>query len=72
MEFKVHRFDLLKFNSINLNKLSTEAASSFIDKYSRIYGQGLQHNYDYIIGRTDNFSSEHYFNSNIFNLLKFK
>ena len=45
-------------------------AEKFIGNHSRLFGQGLSHNYDYIRGLTNNYAAEHYFNKSIFNKLK--
>ncbi len=66
-----------KIDGAKLGKLSqhtviggTEEATLFFDKYSRIYGEGLPHGFDYIKAPTSNFGSEHFFSKGVFHLFK--
>lgn len=61
-----------KFNKLKSIILEEgDAAEAFISKHSRLYGEGLPHNFDYIRGLT-NMGNEHYFNKNILKKLKIK
>lgn len=48
-----------------------EIGGEFLRKYSRVYGEGQKHGFQYIRGIND-LGYEHYFSSDIFHLFKVK
>ncbi|MGW8890055.1 golvesin C-terminal-like domain-containing protein [Streptomyces sp. NPDC055749] len=68
--FRVNKDDFAAMNKVDVTQMSDGDAEAFVDRYSRLYGDGESHNYDYIQGKTG-MGSEHYFNKSVFSLLEF-
>ncbi|MGW7172262.1 hypothetical protein [Streptomyces xanthophaeus] len=69
--FRVSAEDFLGLKKAEIVSMSPEDAERFMDAHSRIYGEGLPHDYDYIRGFTGKYGREHFFDKSIFHLLKF-
>ncbi|MEZ2442976.1 hypothetical protein AB6805_14730 [Chitinophaga sp. RCC_12] len=69
VEFKIDGFKLGKLSQHTVIR-GTDEATSFFDKYSRLYGEGLPHGFDYIKAPTANYGSEHFFSKGVFQLFK--
>ncbi|MVT43128.1 hypothetical protein GO495_21200 [Chitinophaga oryziterrae] len=67
LEFKISRAQLsaLKTHTIIVG---TEEATLFFGKYSRIYGEGAAHGFDYLKAQTGNYGVEHFFSKDAFHL----
>jgi RHS repeat-associated protein len=70
LKFKVSASDFDAMHKADVIKMTPDEAEAFVDKYSRLYGDGAPHDFDYVRGPTG-MGDEHYFNKAIFHLLKF-
>lgn len=70
MEFSISKRAFNKLNKFEV-PINDDLANAWLGKHSSLFGEGVPHNYDYIIRQTG-MGPEHYFNSNIFSKLKFK
>lgn len=70
LKFKVSASDFEAMRKADVIKMTPDEAEAFVDKYSRLYGDGAPHDFDYVRGPTG-MGDEHYFNKAIFHLLKF-
>jgi hypothetical protein len=68
--FRVSEDDFAAMNKADVTQMSSDDADAFMDRYSRLYGAGESHNYDYIRGYTG-MGHENYFNKSVFSLLEF-
>ncbi|MDT0268762.1 DUF6531 domain-containing protein [Streptomyces sp. DSM 44915] len=71
MHFRVSEADFASMNRMDITALSSDDAEAFMDRHSRLYGDGAPHNFDYIRGFTSNFGNEHFFTPSVFCRLKF-
>ncbi|MDT0319899.1 DUF6531 domain-containing protein [Streptomyces millisiae] len=71
MHFRVSEADFAAMNRADITAMPEADAEAFMDRHSRIYGDGVPHNRDYIRGFTSNFGNEHFFSSAVFCRLKF-
>ncbi|MGW2818581.1 putative T7SS-secreted protein [Streptomyces sp. NPDC001415] len=70
LRFKISADDFSSLNRADVTKMNPAEAEAFMDRYSRLYGDGEPHDFDYIRGHTG-MGDEHYFTKDIFHLLKF-
>ncbi|MBC2874223.1 MULTISPECIES: hypothetical protein [Streptomyces] len=70
LTFRVHKNDLDSMKKAIVTDMSPADAEAFMDRYSRLYGAGEPHDYQYIRGFTG-LGREHYFNKSVFHLLNF-
>ncbi|MBT2364919.1 type IV secretion protein Rhs [Streptomyces sp. ISL-10] len=70
LRFKVSASDFDGMRKADVIEMSPAEAEAFVDKYSRLYGDGTPHDFDYIRGPTG-MGDEHFFRKEIFHLLKF-
>lgn len=70
LTFKVSERDFATLRKADMIEMSPREAELFMDRHSRLYGDGIPHNYDYIRGRTG-MGEEHFFSKSVFHLLKF-
>ncbi|MCX4692681.1 putative T7SS-secreted protein [Streptomyces sp. NBC_01408] len=71
VSFRVSADDFLSFNKADMTSMTPDEAEKFMDAHSRIYGDGLPHDYDYIKGMPQKYGSENFFDRRIFHMLKF-
>ncbi|MFI1885369.1 putative T7SS-secreted protein [Streptomyces jumonjinensis] len=70
LRFKISDADFSSLNRADIVEMSPVEAEAFMDRYSRLYGDGEPHNFDYIRGHTG-MGDEHFFHKRIFDLLNF-
>ncbi|WP_326711402.1 DUF6531 domain-containing protein [Streptomyces sp. NBC_01474] len=70
MTFKISDHDFSSLKKIDLFKLNEQAAENFANAHSRLWGDGLPHDFDYIRAPTG-MGPENVFNKRIFHLLNF-
>ncbi|MFF1357691.1 DUF6531 domain-containing protein [Streptomyces sp. NPDC058297] len=70
MTFKISDHDFSSLNKIDLFKLNEQAAENFANTHSRLWGDGLPHDFEYIRAPTG-MGPENIFNKRIFHLLNF-
>ncbi|WP_262701677.1 MULTISPECIES: DUF6531 domain-containing protein [Streptomyces] len=70
LTFKVSERDFATLRKADMIEMSPREAELFMDRHSRLYGDGMPHGYDYIRGRTG-MGEEHFFSKSAFHLLKF-
>ncbi len=65
--------------TLDVYSLGDEGAEQFLDKYSRLYGEGQTHGYERIIRKTsvkidgkNSFESEHFFDKSKFDEFEVK
>ncbi|MFK0155449.1 DUF6531 domain-containing protein [Streptomyces sp. NPDC090493] len=71
MPFRVSADDFDKMKKIDLHEIGEDAATEFADKHSRLWGDGLPHDYDYVRAPTGMGQAENIFSKSVFHLLKF-
>ncbi|RKN39278.1 DUF6531 domain-containing protein [Streptomyces hoynatensis] len=71
LHFRVSEADFAAMNRADITAMPEADAEAFVDRHSRLYGEGVPHNRDYIRGFTNNFGNEHFFSSAVFCRLKF-
>ncbi|QWB23779.1 MULTISPECIES: DUF6531 domain-containing protein [Streptomyces] len=71
MPFRVSAGDFANMKKIDLHEIGEDAATEFADKHSRLWGEGLPHDYDYVRAPTGMGQSENIFSKSVFHLLKF-
>ncbi|MFF3498919.1 hypothetical protein [Streptomyces sp. NPDC003247] len=62
--------DFASMKRADIVSMTPEQAEAFVDTHSRLYGDGLPHDYDYIRGHIG-MGDEHYFTRHVFPNLKF-
>ncbi|MFI1397561.1 putative T7SS-secreted protein [Streptomyces sp. NPDC020681] len=70
LNFRVSAKDFDAMHKADVIKMTPDEAEAFVDKYSRLYGDGAPHDFDYVRGPTG-MGDEHFFSKDIFHLLKF-
>ncbi|GGZ14253.1 hypothetical protein GCM10010387_02930 [Streptomyces inusitatus] len=70
LRFKISDSDFSSLNKADVVEMSPADAEAFMDRYSRLYGDGTPHDFDYIRGHTG-MGDEHFFHKRIFDLLNF-
>ena len=70
LRFKISDSDFSSLRKADVANMSPAEAEAFMDRYSRLYGDGQPHDFDYIRGHTG-MGDEHYFHRRIFDLLNF-
>ncbi|KAB1144165.1 hypothetical protein F7R91_22665 [Streptomyces luteolifulvus] len=71
MPFRVSASDFENMKKIDLHEIGEDAATEFADKHSRLWGDGLPHDYDYVRAPTGMGQAENIFSKSVFHLLKF-
>jgi hypothetical protein len=71
MPFRVSAEDFTNMKKIDLHEIGEDAATEFADKHSRLWGDGLPHDYDYVRAPTGMGQAENIFSKSVFHLLKF-
>ncbi|MEU1114778.1 DUF6531 domain-containing protein, partial [Streptomyces sp. NPDC005866] len=71
MPFRVSASDFDNMKRIDLHEIGEDAATEFADKHSRLWGDGLPHEYDYVRAPTGMGQAENIFSKSVFHLLKF-
>ncbi|MFJ6806079.1 putative T7SS-secreted protein [Streptomyces anulatus] len=70
LRFRISDSDFSSLHKADVVEMSPAEAEAFMDRYSRLYGDGKPHDFDYIRGHTG-MGDEHYFHRRIFDLLNF-
>jgi RHS repeat-associated protein len=70
LRFRVSDGDFTSMNRADVIEMTPSEAEAFVDKYSRLYGDGAPHDFDYVRGPTG-MGDEHYFHKRVFALLNF-
>ncbi|MGY3682658.1 RHS repeat-associated protein [Streptomyces sp. TE33382] len=70
LRFRISDSDFSSLRKADVVEMSPAEAEAFMDRYSRLYGDGKPHDFDYIRGHTG-MGDEHYFHRRIFDLLNF-
>ncbi|WP_412795279.1 DUF6531 domain-containing protein [Streptomyces sp. MS19] len=71
LHFRVSEADFTAMNRADITAMTPDDAEAFMDRHSRLYGDGVPHGRDYIRGFTSNFGNEHFFSTAVFCRLKF-
>jgi hypothetical protein len=70
MPFRISNKNLNSLNKLDLRPpVSDDAANAWLGKYSSLYGEGIPHDYEYVI-RGTGIGAEHYFSNNAFHLFR--
>jgi RHS repeat-associated protein len=70
LKFRVSGSDFDALSKADIVNMSPSEAEAFVDRYSRLYGAGEPHGYDYIRGHTG-MGHEHFFHKRVFHRLNF-
>ncbi|MEU8078913.1 RHS repeat-associated core domain-containing protein [Catellatospora citrea] len=70
LTFAVGEDALDAMNSAHVGSMADDAAEAFVGKYSSLYGDGLEHTFDYI-SRPTSIGTEHFFSARVFGSLNF-
>ena len=70
MKFSINNDDLAELNQAHLGSMSDDEATSFMERYSLLWDGDASHGLDYISRPTAR-GIEHFFSSDVFDMLNF-
>ena len=69
MSFRVSRYHRLK--TFDMTKAGTNFADDFMNTHSKLFGEGLKHDFQHVIRPTGNGGTEFFFSKDVFSRIKF-